>query len=154
MKLSKRTDYALRVLLTLVDEQGNGPVPIRELSARNAVPKQFLEHIMLELKEQGWVRSAPGRAGGYELAVRPEELSLGQVVRHFQGLLAPIGCVSTFRYEPCTQEPNCRFRRLFLDVRNLTAQLMDSATLAQINAGEVVARDEVFDVALMHGDGI
>jgi Rrf2 family protein len=154
MKLSRRTDYALRVLLTLVDEQGNGPIPIRELSERNDVPKQFLEHIMLELKEQGWVSSVPGRSGGYELARRPEDISMGQIVRHFQGLLAPIGCVSANRYEHCSQEPACRFRRILLEVRNHTAELMDRATLACVNAGATVARDEVFSVALIYGDGI
>lgn len=154
MKLSRRTDYALRVLFTLVDEQGNGPIPIRELSERNGVPKQFLEHIMLELKEQGWVSSVPGRSGGYELAKHPDEISMGQVVRHFQGLLAPLGCVSANRYEACSQESICRFRRILLEVRNHTAELMDRATLACVNAGATVARDEVFSVALIYGDGI
>ena len=94
MKLSKKTDYALRVLFTLVGHWGQAPVSMTELARRNDVPKRFLEHIMLELKKQGWVASAPGRKGGYRLARDPEQITMGQVVRHFDGVLAPIGCVS------------------------------------------------------------
>jgi Rrf2 family protein len=97
MKLSKKADYALRVLFDLVERVGQGPVPMNELAKRNDVPKSFLEHIMLDLKEQGWVESTPGRKGGYVLAQDPERITMGQVVRHFDGLMAPIGCVSVAR---------------------------------------------------------
>jgi len=53
MWVSKKTDYALRVLFTLVDHFGGTPIPIRELARRNDVPKRFLEQIMLDLKKQG-----------------------------------------------------------------------------------------------------
>src|SRR5512139_874362 len=99
-----KADYALRVLGTLVEHHGRGPIPIRELARRNDVPKRFLEHIMLDLKAQGWVESLPGKAGGYTLAQRPEKIRMGQVVRHFDSLLAPINCVSVSQYERCSQE--------------------------------------------------
>jgi Rrf2 family protein len=154
MKISKKSDYALRVLMTLVDNYGHEPISIRELASQNAVPKRFLEHIMLDLKSQGWVSSLPGKAGGYMLAQRPDEISMGQVVRYFDGLLAPINCVSVNQYEPCSQEAVCRFRRVFLDARNETARLMDNTTLSAAFRGEPVRRQEVFDDALMGGAGI
>ena len=130
MKLSMKSDYALRVLVTLVEHYGGGPIPIRELARRNDVPKRFLEHIMLDLKAQGWVRSVPGRDGGYVLAKAPESIAMGEVVRHFDGVIGPIACVSTSHYERCSQEPVCRFRRVLLEIRNFTARLMDQSTLA------------------------
>jgi Rrf2 family protein len=154
MKISKKSDYALRVLFTLVEHYGQEPISIRELAERNAVPKRFLEHIMLDLKSQGWVKSLPGKAGGYILAQRPEQIRMGQVVRYFDNLLAPINCVSVSQYEACSQEPVCRFRRVFLDIRNETAHLMDSASLASVVAGQPVQRQEVFDEALIGGAGI
>jgi len=154
MRLSQKADYALRVLFTLVEHQGRGPVSIRVLAERNDVPKRFLEHIMLELKARGWVRSLPGKHGGYLLARPADQVTMGQVVRHFDGLLAPIGCVSVTRYEPCSQESRCRFRRVLLEIRNTTARLMDRATLAAVHQGEPVERREVFDVELMGGAGI
>jgi Rrf2 family protein len=154
MKVSKKADYALRVLFTLVEHYGRGPIPIRELARRNDAPKRFLEHILLDLKAQGWVDSVPGKHGGYVLAQRPEKIRMGQVVRYFDGLLAPINCVSVSQYERCSQEPVCRFRRVFLQIRNDTARLMDQATLASVFSGQPVRAQEVFDEAMMGGAGI
>lgn len=154
MKISKKSDYALRVLFTLVEHYGRGPIPIRELARRNEVPKRFLEHILLDLKSQGWVDSLPGKNGGYVLAQKPEKITMGQVVRYFDSVLSPIGCVSAKQYERCTQESVCRFRRVFLDVRNQTAKTMDHATLASVFAGTPVSRQEVFTEELIGGAGI
>ncbi len=154
MRISRRADYALRVLFTLVEENGRRPVSIRELAERNEVPKPFLEHIMLDLKAQAWVRSLPGKRGGYVLAKQPDEITMGQVVRFFDGLLAPINCVSMHQYEPCSQEDRCHFRRVFLHIRNDTARYMDNATLASVFAQTIVQRQEVFTDLLTDGAGI
>lgn len=154
MRISKRADYALRVLFTLVEENGRRPISIRELAERNDVPKRFLEHIMLDLKGQAWVDSLPGKHGGYVLARRPDEITMGQVVRYFDGLLAPINCVSIGQYEPCSQEACCRFRRVFLQIRNDTARYMDNATLASVFAQAIVQRQEVFTDTFVNGAGI
>jgi Rrf2 family protein len=154
VKLSKRADYALRVLFTLIDHQGVGPLSMTHLAERNEVPKKFLEHIMLDLKSRGWVDSSPGRFGGYALTVAPDQITMGQVVRHFDGLMAPIGCVSVTQNEPCTQAHRCRFRRVFLEVRNLTAQYLDNLTLAQVAGMDYLGEREVFTLELLAGDGI
>lgn len=154
MRLSRKSDYALRALFTLVERRGQGPISIRELSALNDVPRRFLEQIMLELKSVGMVRSIPGRIGGFELGRPPEQITMGQVVRHFDGQLAPIACVSSTHYEACSQEGHCRFRRVLLDIRNYTARRMDEATLAIVYATAPVTRKEVFDAAFTGGDGI
>lgn len=154
MKISMKSDYALRVLMTLVENYGHDPISIRELASRNAVPKRFLEHIMLDLKSQGWVESLPGKSGGYVLSKRPDEIRLGEVVRHFDNLIAPISCVSVNQYQACSQQNTCRFRRVFLNVRNTTARLMDNTTLAAAFAGLPVQQQEIFDEELMGGAGI
>ncbi len=154
MKISKKTDYALRSLFTLVEHFGRGPIPIRELARRNDVPKRFLEHIMLELKARGWVKSLPGVRGGYVLARQPARITLGEIVRHFDGVLAPIDCVSVAGYERCSQEPVCRFRRVFLDARNYFTGLMDSMTLQDIAKGTPVSPQEVFAPEFIGGAGI
>lgn len=153
MRVSKETDYALRVLFTLVEHFGGAPIPIRELARRNDVPKRFLEQIMLKLKAQGWVDSVAGVRGGYVLAHNPGEITMGEVVRYFNGILAPIDCVSVTGYKRCSQEPVCRFRRVFFDIRNYVADLMDRATLAEVAKSEPVSRQEInFD--FIGGEGI
>ena len=155
MKVSKKSDYALRVLFALVEYYGKGPISIRVLAEKNDVPKRFLEHILLDLKAKGWVDSIPGKYGGYVLAQDPQHISMGEVVRVFDHILAPINCVSIREYETCTQEADCRFRRVFLDIRNTTARMMDHASLAAVYAGQPVMQKEVFDQTLMMGgDGI
>jgi Rrf2 family protein len=135
MKISKKTDYALRALFYLVEHHDSGPIPIAQLARQNAVPKKFLEHIMLDLKSQGWVRSVAGKKGGYELAKDPDRIAMGEVVRYFDGLIAPINCVSVNQYESCSQESRCRFRHLFLLIRDNTARMMDLASLQAVALG-------------------
>jgi Rrf2 family protein len=154
MKISKKSDYALRAMFTLVEHYKQGPISIRELAQRNDVPKRFLEHIMLDLKSQGWVKSVSGKSGGYILMQAPEKIRMGQVVRYFDSLLAPISCVSVSQYERCSQEPGCRFRRVFLQIRNDTTRLMDNLTLAAVFSGQPVLAEEVFDEGLIGGAGI
>jgi Rrf2 family protein len=153
MWVSKKTDYALRVLFTLVDHVGGTPIPIRELARRNDVPKRFLEQIMLDCKAQGWVDSVAGIRGGYLLARNPAKITMGEVVRHFDGILAPIDCVSVAGYKRCSQEPVCRFRRVFLDVRNYVASVMDRSTLADVAKSLPVSKYEVSG-SFIGGEGI
>jgi len=153
MWVSKKSDYALRALFTLADHYGGMPIPIRELARRNDVPKRFLEQIMLALKAKGWVDSTAGIRGGYFLARSPNKITMGEVVRHFDGVLAPISCVSVKSYERCSQEPVCRFRRVFLDVRNYIASLMDRSTLADVSRGAPVSHEEV-SAGFIGGEGI
>ncbi|HEU5070222.1 MAG TPA: Rrf2 family transcriptional regulator [Verrucomicrobiae bacterium] len=154
MRVSKKTDYALRALFTLVEHYGRGPIPIRELARRNDVPKRFLEQIVLDLKRQGWVDSVPGVRGGILLAKAPGKITMGEVVRHFDGIIAPLECVSVSGYQRCTQEPVCRFRRVFLDVRNYATNLMDGATLETVAKGAPVQNKEVFAPGFVGGEGI
>lgn len=153
MRVSKKADYALRAIFTLVEHFGGAPIPIRELARRNDVPKRFLEQIMLELKSHGWVESTAGIRGGYVLAKSPAKITMGEVLRHFDGILAPIECVSVDGYKRCSQEPVCRFRRVFLDARNYVAGIMEKATLADVAKGAPVSRHEI-STGFIGGEGI
>ena len=153
MKVSRKADYALRALFTLVDHYRGAPIPIRELARRNDVPKRFLEQIMLDLKAQGWVDSVAGIRGGYMLGKSPDKITMGEVVRHFDGILAPIDCVSVTGYKRCSQEPVCRFRRVFFDARNYVAGLMDRTTLAKAAKGLPVGAQEL-STSFSGGEGI
>jgi Rrf2 family protein len=153
MQVSKKTDYALRALFTLVEHYNGTPIPIRELARRNDIPKRFLEQIMLALKAKGWVESLAGMRGGYMLAKNPSKITMGEVVRHFDGILAPIACVSLSGYKRCSQEPVCRFRRVFFDIRNYVTAVMDKSTLDEVAKGAPVSKQEVW-AGFIEGEGI
>ncbi len=78
---------------------------------------------------------------------------MGEIVRYFDGILAPIGCVSVTGYKRCSQEPVCRFRRVFFDIRNYVASVMDRSTLAEVAKGNPVSKRE-FETNFIGGDGI
>src|SRR4051812_41009839 len=112
MKLSLRGEYALRALLVLGLEYGAGVVRIQVISEQQKIPKRFLEQILNDLKSAGMVQSKRGVSGGYQLARAPEEISLASIIRHIEGALAPVSCVSERFYEKCScpDESRCAIR--------------------------------------------
>lgn len=136
MKLSKKGEYALRALIDLgiAAEVGRGLVQVSELADNEQIPVKFLEQIMQQLKEAGFVESQRGKFGGYRLAQAAKQIRIGQVVRLIDGPLAPIGCVSQTAYERCTcpDEDHCGLRMLMLDVRNAIAGILDRYSLAEV----------------------
>lgn len=134
MKLSKRGEYALRALIDLgiAQELGRSMVSISELAAKERMPVKFLERILLDLKQAGFLDSKRGKSGGYFLRKSMDKISVGEVVRYIDGPLAPIACVSQTAYERCTcpDEVHCGLRMLMLDVRNAIANILDNYTLA------------------------
>ena len=154
MRLSRKSDYALRALVFLACKEDPGPVSIRVLAEKNDIPYRFLQQITLDLKANGWIITLAGRDGGIQLAKEPHQITVGEVVRFFDGVLAPVGCVSIMHYEPCSQEPICRFRRMLLEIRNLTAAIMDRTTLADLVKNTPPSYKEVFGEQYIDGAGI
>jgi Rrf2 family protein len=133
--MSKKSKYALRALLALARRRPDEPVLISELADQEAIPKKFLELILLELKNNGILQSRKGRGGGYFLAKRPEQISLGEVIRALDGPLAPVACVSQRSYHTCDEcddEATCGIRAVMKNVRDATAGILDRETLAGV----------------------
>ncbi|MEE9200108.1 MAG: Rrf2 family transcriptional regulator [Candidatus Brocadiales bacterium] len=133
MKLSKKTDYALRALLHLSLKYGKGSVQIKEISSTERLPNKFLENILLSLRKAGILQSRMGLKGGYSLARPPEKITLGEVVRILDGTIAPMGCVSRAEYESCPEEEiGCAIKSVMQDVRDAVARVLDDTTLADL----------------------
>ncbi len=134
--LSNKSKYALKALLVLAREAGRGPVLVAELARREALPKKFLETILLQLKHHRLVDSRKGRGGGYVLRRKPSEITFGEVIRALDGPLAAVSCVSETAYMPCAEcldEDTCGVRLAMKKVRDATARILDGTTLAQVN---------------------
>src|SRR3954465_11752514 len=131
MKLSVRGEYALRALLVLGMNYDQSVVRIQTISDQQNIPKRFLEQILNDLKSAGVVESRRGVAGGYRLSRRPEEISLAVVVRHIEGALAPVSCVSERFYEKCTcpDEARCAIRDVMKGVREAVVKIMEQTTV-------------------------
>jgi Rrf2 family protein len=136
MKLSKRGEYALRSMINLgiAAKVKRSLVRVTELAKAEDLPVKFLEQVMQQLREAGFVESERGKHGGYRLANPANQILIGQIVRLVDGPLAPIGCVSLSAYEPCNcpDQEHCGLRMLMLDVRNAIAAILDRYTLADV----------------------
>jgi Rrf2 family protein len=136
LRLSKRGEYALRALIDfgLAQELGKPMLRMSELVEKERLPLKFLEQILMQLRQAGYLETKRGAHGGFFLARPMEEIRFGEVIRLIDGPLAPIGCVSLTRYERCTcpDEAHCGLRILMLDVRNAIARILDTYTLADI----------------------
>jgi Rrf2 family protein len=134
MKLSLRGEYALRALLVLGRHYGEDVVRIQTISDQQNIPKKFLEQILNDLKSVGAVSSRRGADGGYRLARPPQNISLASIVRHIEGALAPVSCVSDRFYERCTcpDEARCPIRAVMKEVREAVVDVMERVTVADL----------------------
>src|ERR1700683_2329591 len=133
--ISQKTKYALKALSVLAEEYGKGPIMIADIAQREHIPRSFLELLLLEVKNNRFIDSRNGRGGGYFLAKPPPQIFVGQVVRAIEGPLAPLPCASKTAYrkcEECRDEQSCAVRLLMCDVREATARILDSTTLADL----------------------
>jgi Rrf2 family cysteine metabolism transcriptional repressor len=134
MKLSVRGEYALRALLVLGLNYDHSVVRIQMISEQQNIPKRFLEQILNDLKSAGVVESKRGVAGGYRLSRRPEEITLATIVRHIEGALAPVSCVSERFYEKCScpDESRCAIRSVMKEVREAVVKIVERVTVAEL----------------------
>ena len=134
---TKKGKYGLKALLYLAALPPGRSALSADIAAAHALPQKFLEAILLELKNAGFIHSRKGKRGGYTLAVTSREIRIGEVVRALEGPLAPIACASHRHYrrcEDCPDEKACAIHMLTVDVRNAIADVMDNTTVADMLA--------------------
>jgi Rrf2 family protein len=133
--ISHKTRYALRAL-QLFAREGNGRlILISELADREKLPHKFLELILLDLRKRGILQSKKGKGGGYALRRTPDQITLGEIIRIFDGPLAPLPCASETSFIKCEECPDaatCGTREVLKEVRDGMAKVLDSVTLADV----------------------
>lgn len=130
--MSKRCKYALKAMVRLARNYNQGFLSTSIIAQDEHIPRKFLEQILLELKRVKLVNSKQGKAGGYYLLKSPDEVSLADIYRIFDGPIALAPCVSLNFYEPCddcVDEETCYLRKEFIIVREKTRKSMMEATL-------------------------
>jgi len=131
--ISQKAKYALRALVALARAPEGEAIFIGDIAESQSIPKKFLEQILLDLKHHGIVMSRRGKAGGYALLKRPEEITFSQVLRIIDGPIAPLPCLSIIAYRRCADckdEQTCEVRRVFAGVADATRAVLDKSTLA------------------------
>jgi Rrf2 family protein len=144
--ISQKAKYALRALLVLCKAPAETSLMIGEISKTQAIPKKFLEQILLELKRAGIVSSRRGRLGGYVLLRPADKLTFGEVLRLIDGPIAPLPCLSKIAYRRCADcqdEAICEIRHVFAGVVNAQRQVLDHTTFA-----DAIRKDQALEAVL------
>ena len=131
--ISKKAKYALKALKILTEEYGKGPVLIAHIAEQEAIPKKFLEAILLELRNHGILSSIKGKGGGYMLRVEPSRVNFAQIIRVIDGPIAPTPCVSLNFYvkcDDCQDEETCPLKPIMEQVRDANLAVYENVTLA------------------------
>ena len=140
--LTQRSRYALRAMLFLADQSATVPTAMNRIATEANVPRKFLELILADLRDAGFLLSTRGKMGGYRLARAPHLISLGEVIRVIEGPLALVPCVSRTAYRPCNDckdEATCAIRLAMSRVRDETARILDGTSLADATATVLAA---------------
>ncbi|MCL1671812.1 RrF2 family transcriptional regulator [Elizabethkingia ursingii] len=130
--MSKRCKYALKAMVRLARNYKNGFLSTAIIAQDENIPKKFLEQILLELKRAKLVNSKQGIGGGYYLIKSPDEVSLADLYRIFEGPISLTPCISLNYYEACddcVDEEACYLRHELINVREKTRKSMMEATL-------------------------
>jgi Rrf2 family protein len=133
--ITMKTKYALKALAYLATAPPSEPVLIAEIAQKEDIPRKFLELILAELKQHGFVLSRKGRGGGYFLAVAPEKISIAAVMRILDGPIAPVPCLSRSAYqrcEGCRDEATCGVRLVLQDLYESSVKILESTTIADL----------------------
>ncbi|WP_082685861.1 RrF2 family transcriptional regulator [Ferroacidibacillus organovorans] len=137
MKVSMRTEYGLRAIVTLCDMSNHSgrAVPLREIAAFEEIPEAFLDQIFGSLRKEGIVQSVRGAAGGYRLTKPAEEISMGQLIQILEGNLAPMACVGdadAVAEEFCIKASRCHTRSVWLRLYESISAVLNNISLAEI----------------------
>ncbi len=147
--LSNKAKYGLKAMMYLAQYGEDRPVQIGEIAEKRGISRKFLDAILLELKNAGFLISRKGKNGGYHLAMPPHSIILGNVLRVLDGPLAPIPCASRLYYRPCADcedEASCAIRAVMLNVRDAIATVLDKTTLADM----IGQGDKAFETILRY----
>jgi Rrf2 family protein len=140
MKLSTRSRYGARILVDLARNSDQGPVQIGEISKRQEISVKYLEQLIRPLKKAKLVSSVRGPKGGHLLREKPENITLGQIVRLFEGQTDLVECVSF--PEKCAMSDDCQVRLAWRDATRVLYEKLDSTTIANLLNGNSPEEDK------------
>jgi Rrf2 family protein len=135
MKISQKGLYALQALMMLARSYNQGAIRIRDIAYEEVLPEKFLELILLELKNARIVESVRGAKGGYRLRRSPSDVRLSEIIRLIDGPLAPFGDAEQLRALIDRDPEHRALYRVFLDVRDAAAKILEHTTLADVAGG-------------------
>ena len=132
MKISTRTEYGIRVLITLARTDVDGPLSLAEIARREKLPHAYLEHLVADLRRAGLVASTRGKAGGYRLGRPAAEIAMTDAVRALEGPLLEMPCAGVGDLEHCDRPEPCSVHEVFQRVYESLSLSLGTTNLAEV----------------------
>ena len=129
MKISTKGRYASRLMLDIALNDAKTPVRIKDIAERQQISDKYLEQIVSSLNKAGFVKSLRGPQGGYRLTKKPEEYTVGMILRLIEGSLAPVACLDD-DINNCTRADRCPTLILWEKLYDAISEVVDNITLA------------------------
>ncbi|MEJ2156474.1 MAG: Rrf2 family transcriptional regulator [Desulfobacteraceae bacterium] len=130
MKLSTRSRYGTRIVLELARHYGGSPTQVSEIARVQQIPVKYLEQLIRTLKQADLITSVRGSKGGHHLNEKPERITVGQIVRLFEGQTDLVGCVSA--PDTCQRAEDCRVREVWIEATEAMYEKLDAITIADL----------------------
>jgi Rrf2 family transcriptional regulator, cysteine metabolism repressor len=133
MKIGSKGDYGLRALIDLAERYESGAVvQSKEIAERQAIPRDYLALIMIELRKAGLVKSIRGHGGGYRLARQPDLITMGEALRLLETPVTLIDCTTDLGFAECSLSLRCRMRNVWVEANRAVMAILDSTTIADL----------------------
>ncbi len=129
--ISTKGRYALRVMLDLAEHQEDGLIPLRDIAERQTISKKYLEIIVKELVNAGYIVGVSGKGGGYRLCRAAEDYSVGEILERLEGSLATVACLA-FGAAPCPRSADCETLPLWAEYDRLTHEFFYGKRLSDL----------------------
>lgn len=137
MKISTKGRYALRLMLDLALNDSEKPVRIKEIARRQGISDKYLEQIISVLNKARFVRSVRGPQGGYMLTKKPEDYTVGMILRLTEGSMAPVDCIDE-ELGTCTRMDDCATSIVWKKLNDAICDVIDHITLEDLVNWQVV----------------
>lgn len=135
MRLSARAEYAVRATVVLALHYPGSALPLREIARRESLSTQFLEQIFPNLRKAGLISSIRGAHGGYQLALPPASINIGDIVRAVEGPITPVNCLgegSPVESACRRRGEGCLTRHVWEKLRDRMNEVLDGVSLADL----------------------
>jgi len=129
LQLSTKVRYAARAMIELAMCYESEPVQLNDIACRQDISVKYLEQIMAPLRARGYVRTQKGSRGGYHMAVKPETITLYDIVESVEGSIAPVACIDDMS---CDRWEKCVTRSVWERVKEAMKNELQAQTLADL----------------------
>ena len=142
MLISTKGRYALRIMIDLAENSGDGYVPLKEMAARQNISEKYLESILKVLVQNNLLAGLRGKGGGYRLTREPDQYTVGEILTLTEGSLAPVSCLAQGA-APCRRMSSCRTYEMWKGLDDLIEDYFGKITLADLAAPDEAGNDYV-----------